>query len=130
MKDRLNSASVIVADSITIDPESNTHTINRVRNSISVTCMPTVGIVDILAKLFFEKQANPSIKFQVTNSAQELLYFREVQLKNMREEYMDSGCDIATNVRFLILEEGKYKVQICTENEVIAEHPLYVKLVQ
>lgn len=70
-------------------------------------------------------------KILVYNSNEEIVYSGQLpKLKNLRDNRMTPGIDGVIEIRFPVMESGKYEYVVYSNNQKIFTYPLFIDVIQ
>ncbi|PFJ16990.1 hypothetical protein COD67_22420 [Bacillus cereus] len=128
------SCQIIIAENIKFDSKEKKHTAYNILNKINVPTLPSAVITSVLFKFHFsEKEKLEEIKneIRVYNSNRESVFSGQLpRLKNFRDERMTPGIDGVIEIRFPVMESGKYEYVVYSNNHKIFSYPLFIDVIQ
>ncbi|WP_088344582.1 hypothetical protein [Bacillus cereus] len=128
------SCQILIAENITFDPKEKKHTAYNILNKIIVPILPASVITSVLFKFQFsegDKLEEINNKILVYNSNEEIVYSGQLpKLKNLRDSRMTPGIDGVIEIRFPVMESGKYEYVVYSNNQKIFTYPLFIDVIQ
>ncbi|MEC3196095.1 hypothetical protein P9Z84_25855 [Bacillus cereus] len=128
------SCQIIIAENIMFDPKEKKHTAYNILNKIHVPTLPSAVITSVLFKFHFSEKENLEEiqnEIRVYNSNREIVFSGQLpNLKNFRDKGMIPGIDGVIEIRFPVMESGKYEYVVYSHNEEIFSYPLFIDIAQ
>lgn len=126
-------AQIIVCDQIDFDPELKKHTLNHIRNEITVEIVPSVSLLHVYVKLLFvvPNAVHVPLWLVCKNGKGETTGLEKLKdIKNMRASGLIPGIDKPVLFPALWKGSGLHYIQLVSSNEELAEYPLYVNVME
>jgi hypothetical protein len=128
------SCQILIAENIMFDPKEKKHTAYNILNKITVPILPASVITSVLFKFQFSEEdglEEINNKILVYNSNEEIVYSGQLpKLKNLRDNRMTPGIDGVIEIRFPVMEIGKYEYVVYSNNQKIFTYPLFIDVIQ
>jgi len=124
------SGQLLVAENISFDRFTCTHSIQNIKNNGEVLNVPCVSIIHILVKALFAND-NPEIELEIRiyNPDNEVVYYHQTPpLQNLRKEGYTPGIDFAFECRLLVNKIGNHFIRLYAGEQLLHEYPYYISI--
>ncbi|MCG7407031.1 hypothetical protein MH117_06335 [Paenibacillus sp. ACRRX] len=119
---------LVVADLVVSNNTEKAHTIQHVRNKIAVRTYPAVAIIHVWVKIWILDEAEDVVYLNVLGPNDEMIWEKKFDdIVNVRSSEMPAGKDFSFEVRFVVHNEGIFKVAMNDQYGVeLAKYPVYI----
>ncbi|MHA4414352.1 hypothetical protein ACX163_24685 [Bacillus cereus] len=128
------SCQILIAENIMFDPKEKKHTAYNILNKITVPILPASVITSVLFKFQFSEEdelEEINNKILVYNSKEEIVFSGQLpKLRNFRDKGMVPGIDGVIEIRFPVMESGKYEYVVYSDNHKIFSYPFFIDVIQ
>ncbi|MBV6717318.1 hypothetical protein [Paenibacillus chitinolyticus] len=122
------SGQLVVAERVWSNEQTKELSIENIRNYLKVNTYPSVAVLEIWVKLWIMEPGDRSVYLKTFSPQGKSVWEYEFKkVKNMRNEKMPPGIDFYVKIRFVVQDEGVYRVVMHDRHSnLIAEHPVFI----